>query len=308
MKIAIIGTGGVGGYFGGKLALAGHDVRFLARGEHYWAIKNNGLTVKSVDGDFRVENANVFDDLKEMGKVDLILLAVKSWQVKEIGPDLNSILAADTLVLPLQNGVMAAKELQDCIPPRHVINGLCRIFSLVEGPGIIRHKGVRPKIVFGELKNEKTERVQKLSELFSDAGIYHLLAEDVDAELWKKFISINLSGLMAVTLTTYGELRSNPETKEMMFELLNEVYSLALKMGINIEKDYVDQAVSFIETFNYEATASLTRDVWAGRPSEIEYQNGTVVKLANDFGLDVPVNRFVYYSILPRERKARMKK
>lgn len=305
MKIAIIGAGGVGGYFGARLSAAGNDVRFLARGKHLDAIKKNGLFVKSINGDLHLQEVRVFDEIAALGKVDLVIVAVKSWQVKEVAEKINGLLNEKAMVLPLQNGILAAEELSLHIPQDKILKGLCRIFSLVDGPGKILHQGVDPTIIFGEGNNNKTARVEHLSSIFANAGIKHKIAEDIDAEIWKKFISICLSALMAVTKTTYGELRTIPETRKLMLELLNEVYTLALEAGVRIEADYIDKAVAFIETFKYQATASLTRDIWAGRPSEIEYQNGTVVRLAEEFGIHVPLNRFVYYSLLPGERKVR---
>jgi len=303
MRIAVIGTGGVGAYFGAKLAEAGNDVRFLARGKHLEAIEKNGLLVKSILGDIHIKNAFVRDNIEELGMVDLIMLCVKSWQVKKIAPGLKSIMHEGSFVLPLQNGVLAAKELIKVLPQKSVINGLCRIFSMVEEPGVIAHKGVNPRIVFGELDNVKSQRILQLSTIFNEAGIHHKVAEDIEAESWKKFISICLSGLMAVTNSNYGKLRSIPENRKMMFDLLNEVYHVGIKMGVKLEEDYVEKAVSFIETFNYEATASLSRDVWAERPSEIEYQNGCVVRFAESIGVEVPLNKYVYQKIKELERK-----
>ncbi len=308
MKIAIIGSGGVGGYFGGKLANAGLDVAFLARGEHLKAIKANGLSVKSILGDFKVDAVKVTNKIQEIGYVDLIILGVKAWQIKEVAPDLQSIINENTIILPLQNGILAAEELKEQINAKHIIGGLCRIISKVEAPGVINHFGVTPSIVLGEFNNAKTERILKIKELFDQAGIKSTVAENIDAELWKKFISICVSGLLAVSGTTYGEMRDLKETRQMMVELLNEIYQLSKKTGIQIEPDFVDKTISFTDSLPYDSTSSLTRDVWEGKPSEIEYQNGTVVRLGEKYGIDTPVNRFIYSCILPMELKARKKK
>lgn len=307
MKIAVIGSGGVGGYFGGKLAKFGFDVHFLARGIHFEVIEKEGLKVQSIQGDFHIEKVKIYQKIENMGQQDLLILAVKSWQVKELAPSLNKILHGESMVLPLQNGIMSSDELCNHIPPSSVLNGLCRIFSWVEAPGKIIHGGVEPLIVFGERNNELSERVKRLSEIFSKAGITNKIAQDIQSELWKKFISICLSGLMAISKTSYGEMRSIPEMRRMMFQLLEEVYTLGLEAGVKLDGDYIEKAVAFIDGFSFEATASLTRDVWAGRPSEIHYQNGTVVRLANELGLHVPLNKFVYHTILPMEMKARKK-
>jgi 2-dehydropantoate 2-reductase len=307
MKIAIIGTGGVGGYFGGKLAKAGYDVTFLARGEHLSAIQKNGLIVKSILGDFKIYPAKVTDIIDTIGLTDLVILGVKAWQVKDISTELFSIIKKDTTILPLQNGVMASEELMENIRNVNIIGGLCRIISKIEAPGVINHLGLEPSILFGELDNTGTERIDLIKAMFDNAGISSKISEDITADLWKKFIGICVSGLLAVTKTTYGELRELKETRQLMIELVNEIYVLSQQLWIRIESDFVGKMISVIDSYPYESTSSLTRDVWDGKPSEIEYQNGTVVRLGEKFGVDTPVNRFVYNSILPMEMKARKK-
>jgi 2-dehydropantoate 2-reductase len=305
MKIAILGTGGVGGYFGGKLARAGFNVTFLARGAHLEAIRKKGLQIKSSSGDFIVHPARVTDKIQEIGVADWIILGVKAWQVKEIAKEIKVIMSPDTSILPLQNGVMAMEELAGEMNSHHIVGGICRIFSKIESPGVITHLGVEPVIVFGERDNRKSERVLKLKEVLDKSGIRSKIAEDIEAEIWKKFISICASGLLAITRSTYGEIRELKETRKLMIDLFQEIYQLSQKIGIAIEQEFVDKTVSFIDTFPYDSTSSLTRDVWEGKPSEIEYQNGTVVRLGEKYGVKTPVNRFVYECILPMERRAR---
>ena len=308
MKIAIIGTGGVGGYFGGRLAKAGQDVTFLARGLHMQAIRKNGLVVKSPAGDFTVVPVQVTDNISEMGEPDWVILGVKAWQVKDLTDELKEIVKPHTTILPLQNGVMTLDELAAAIDRHHIIGGLCRIFSKIETPGVIVHEGVEPTILFGELDNRKTERVVRFREVLEQSGINCRIVEDIQAELWKKFINICASGLLAITRSTYGEIRELKETRDLMIELFEEIYELSQKIGIAIDDEFVSKTVAFVDSFSYDATSSLTRDVWEGKPSEIEYQNGTVVRLGEQYGVKTPVNRFIYDCILPMERRARQMK
>jgi 2-dehydropantoate 2-reductase len=306
MKIAIIGAGGVGGYFGGKLAHAGFDVTFLARGKHLEAMKQNGLFVKSIAGNFSMKKVKAVENIEEIGPSDLIILAVKAWQIKSIREPLKSIIHPSTMLLPLQNGVVTSEELAEVIEKKHIIGGLCRIISKIETPGVIHHFGVAsPKITFGERDNSNSERLRKLKSIFDKAGINAEISFNIEAELWKKFLMICVSGLLAVTRTTYGELRELKETRQLMIELFSEIYTLSQKMEIQIEPDFVDKTVKMIDKLPYDSTSSLTRDVWEGKPSEIEYQNGTVVRLGLEHNVETPVNRFVYNCILPMERKAR---
>ena len=305
MKIAVIGAGGVGGYFGGKLAKAGYDVTFLARGEHLRAIQQNGLNIKSIQGDFKVDSVKATDTIETIGLADFIIIAVKAWQIKDTAKDLKYIVHRDTIILPLQNGVSATDELKKHIMQVNIIGGLCRIISKIESPGVINHFGIEPTILFGEIDNSTTERIHKIKAIFDNAGINAKISDDIIVDLWKKFIPICVSGLLAVTKTTYGELRELNETRQLMIELLNEIFRLSQKIGIKIESDYLDKAIAFIDSFPYDSTSSLTRDVWEGKPSEIEYQNGIVVKLAEKYGIQTPINKFVYSCILPMEIKAR---
>lgn len=160
-------------------------------------------------------------------------------------------------------------------------------------------------IVFGELNNQKTDRVAEIKNLFDRSGIHSKIADDIQSEIWRKFITICVSGLLAVTRSTYGVVRELKETRGMIRDLLSEIHFISQKAGIHLELNIVNQTMSDIDTYPYDSTASLTRDVWDGKPSEIEYQNGTVVRLAEKYGVDVPVNRFIYHCILPMELKAR---
>jgi len=305
MKIAIIGSGGIGGYFGARLVQAGHEVTFLARGQHLKIMKEKGLHIKSILGDFSIKNLKVVNKISEINQPDLIVLCVKAWQIKDIVRELKEILHAETIVLPLQNGVVTAHELSEVIDRKHILGGFARIISKIEAPGIINHMGAEPTVVFGELDKSKSERVKQLFELFQVEGINTVMSKDIEADIWKKFIFICVGGLMAVTHTTCGELRELEETRTLMIEMLTEIFMLSKKIGILLDNDIVEKTVSFFDTLPFDSTFSLSRDIWEGKPSEIEYQNGTVVHLAEKYGVHVPINRFIYYSILPKELKAR---
>jgi len=305
MKIAVIGVGGVGGYFGGKIAHAGYDVTFVARGENLRAIREHGLRILSVAGDFAVHPAQVTDNLVDIRNADLIILGVQAWQVQTVARELKHLIRPDATILPLQNGVLAAEELSAELGTSCVIGGLCRIFSKIEKPGVISHLGIEPTIIFGELDNGPSERIMKLAEVFGHSGIKSRATDNIQVELWKKFINICVSGLLAITRSTYGEIRELKETRNLMIELFEEIYQLSQKMGIAVEHDFIARTVSFIDSFPHDATSSLTRDVWEGKPSEIEYQNGTVVRLGEKYGVNTPVNSFIYHCILPMEIRAR---
>ena len=307
MKIAIIGCGGVGGYFGGKMANAGVDVTFVARGEHLEAIREKGLKIKSIAGNFNVRKAKATAEIKNMGKADLVLLGVKAWQVKDVARQLKDVLADHATVLPLQNGVMATRELAIHLDEKNIVGGLCRIISEIEAPGIIRHSGVEPFIVFGELDKQKTDRTATIKALFDHAGIASQVADDIHVEVWNKFMAICVSGLLAVTRSSYGTVRELKETRKMMNELLAEIHEISFGEKIRLDNKIVEKTMRLIDSYPYDSTSSLTRDVMAGKPSEIDYQNGAVVRFGERYKINVPVNRYVYSCILPMELAARAK-
>src|SRR6185369_9488824 len=179
MRIVIFGTGGVGGFFGGRLARAGEDVTFIARGEHLRAIKADGLKVDSTAGDFVIYPAKATDDVSDVGETDLVILGVKAWQVPEAARAIKPLVGPNTTVLPLQNGVEAVSQLADELGSANVVGGLCRIVSFVVGPGHIRHAGFTPSIVIGEIDNQRTERITKIEEVFKRAGLEITVARDI---------------------------------------------------------------------------------------------------------------------------------
>jgi 2-dehydropantoate 2-reductase len=307
MKIVIIGTGGVGGYFGGCLARAKNDVTFIARGEHLKAIQQKGLKIKSSKGNFSIDPANASEDLSLVKNADLVLVCTKAEHIKGIAQSIAPHLNQSTMVLPLQNGVLAAEELSEYIPAQNIIGGLCRIFSKIESPGTINHMGVEPTLIFGELNHEKSARTELLKSTFDAAGFTNRLSDCIQTEIWKKFLMICSSALLAVCRTNYGEVRSLPETRALLIEVFNEVYLLGKATGIDLPDNIVDKTMKAIDLFPAESTSSLTRDVWEGKPSEIEYQNGTVVKLGLKYNVPTPINRFIFHSILPMELNARAK-
>ena len=190
MRIAIFGTGGVGGYFGGRLAQAGEDVTFIARGEHLRAIQTTGLKVDSINGNFFIYPAKATDTVTEVGAVDLVMVGVKAWQVPEAAREMSPLVSSNTTVLPLQNGVDAVPQLVHELGPERVVGGLCRIVSYVVEPGHIRHAGFAPSIVIGELDNQRTDRISTIEQLFSRAGVETTIAADIHVALWMKFLFI----------------------------------------------------------------------------------------------------------------------
>ena len=306
MRIAVFGTGGVGGYFGGRVAKAGEDVTFIARGEHLRAIKAGGLKVDSQSGDFVIFPAKATDDVTEAGQVELVLVGVKAWQVPEAARAMKPLVGPGTTVLPLQNGVDAASQLVDELGARNVIGGLCRIVSFVVEPGHIRHAGFTPSIVIGELDNRRSDRIARIEQVFKNAGLEITVAPDIQVALWTKFLFIaSFSGVGAVANAPAGVVRSDPKWRKQILTAMKEIYLLAHARGIDLPADSIDNVMAAVDALPEEATSSMQRDIAAGKPSELESQNGAVVRMARESGVDVPTHASIYETLGPLEERAR---
>jgi 2-dehydropantoate 2-reductase len=307
MRIAIFGAGGVGGYFGGRLAQAGHSVAFLARGAHLEALRRDGLAVESVAGDFSVRPVEATADAAEIGPVEAVLVCVKAWQVREVGPALGPLLGPRTFAVPLQNGVEAADELVATLGPDRVVPGVCRILSFVAGPGRIRHTGVMPRVEFAETDGRASARVAALRGAFEKAaGLSVITPPDITAALWEKFLFIApVSAVGAVTRMAAGAFRAVPETRSLLEQAMGEIVAVGRVRGVAWPDDVMARTLAIIDGLPAEGTASMQRDLAEGRPSELDYQVGAVVRLAALAGVEVPASTFLYASLLPAERRAR---
>jgi 2-dehydropantoate 2-reductase len=307
LTFAVFGTGAVGGYFGGRLAEAGEDVRFIARGGHLAAIRERGLRVSSVDGDFVIHPARVADDPAAIGPVDVVLVGVKAWQVPEAALALRPLLGERTFVVPLQNGIEAPDQLASVLGAERVLGGLCRILVFLDGPGHIRHTGVTPYIAFGELDGAKSDRVERLrAALAATRGITVDVPPDIGIAMWSKFLFITaLGGIGALTRSPIGVLRSEPKSRELLRQALEEIQAVAVRNQVALPAETAAKTLAYIDTLPPEGTASMQRDIMEGRPSELEAQVGAVVRLGERLGLPVPVHRRIYDTLLPLERKAR---
>lgn len=311
MRICVYGAGGVGGYFGGRLAKLAEDdpdlqVAFIARGDHLAALQDAGLQVDSLEGDFHVQPVQASADPAEIGKVDVVLVAVKAWQVPGAAQAVMPMVAPDTFVVPLQNGVDAPGELSSVLGEARVLGGLCHIVSYIQAPGHIRHAGIKPHIAFGELAGGVSVRAARLREIFERAGVWAETPDDIQAAMWEKFLFIAaFSGLGAVTRVPAGAMRSLEGTRALLAEAVREIEAVARARGVDLADDVVEKTMAFVDNLPEEATASMQRDIIAGVPSELETQNGAVARLGSAAGVPVPVNDFIYHCLLPQELAAR---
>jgi 2-dehydropantoate 2-reductase len=306
MRIAVFGTGGVGGYFGGRLAQGGQDVIFIARGEHLHAIQTSGLRVESIKGDFVVSPAQASDNPGQVGTVDAVLVGVKAWQIPDAAQAMHPLVGEQTIVVPLENGVEAPEQLATVLGAEHVLGGLCQLSAFIAGPGHIRHVGIEPYVAFGEMDGHPSERAGRLLQAFEQAGVKAAIPADIQVALWDKFIFIAaVSGVGAVTRSPMGVYRSLPETRRMLVEAMQEIFAVAKARGVNMPDDTIEKRLAFIDNSPAGVVASMHRDILEGRPSELSSQNGAVVRMGQMLGVPTPVHAFIYASLLPQELRAR---
>jgi 2-dehydropantoate 2-reductase len=305
MRIAVFGAGGVGGYFGGRLALAGEDVVFIARGAHLQALRAQGLRVQSPKGDFTVSPVQATDDPAQVGAVDVVLVAVKAWQVPEAGHLLRHLIGPETVVVPLQNGLEAPAQLATMVGAQHVLGGTCVIASSITAPGCIRHTGLEPSVTFGAIDNRPCPRAEQLRQAFMGAEVTAIMPADIQVAIWEKFMAIRFGPVGAVARAPVGVLRRVPETRRMIEQACHETLTVARARGIALAADSPAKTMTALDTVPAGLIASLQRDMGEGRPSELEALTGALIRLGAQVAVATPLHTFLYHSLLPQELRAR---
>jgi 2-dehydropantoate 2-reductase len=306
MRIAVFGAGGVGGYFGGRLAQAGEEVVFIARGEHLKAMQTDGLRVDSIQGDFLVKPVQATNDPRWVEAVEMVLLAVKAWQVPEAAQAMLPLIGEETGVVFLGNGVDAIAQLSAVLGARHVLGGRCNLSAYIAGPGHIQHVGIEPRLAINELDGRASPRLERLRQAFERANVMMTVPEDIQAAIWEKFVFIAaVSGLGAITRAPFGVFRALPETRQMLEEAIEETVRVGGAKKINLPEDTGAKTLANIDKMEADILASMARDILAGCPSELGTQNGAVVRMGLELGIPTPVHAFIYNSLLPQELKAR---
>ncbi len=307
MRVAIYGSGGVGGYFGGRLAQLGKEVIFIARNENLATLRSRGLKVGSIAGDFIIDKVEANGNPAEVGVVDYILCCVKTWQVPGAAKAMRPMVGPETLVIPLQNGIEAPDQLMTVLDPANVLGGLCAIVAFLEAPGHVKHTGGNPLIRFGHLDNRPDARVNELAEAFNHCtGVKASIPDDIHVAMWQKFMLIApWSGLGSVSRAPIGVLLGQPETRALFTEAIEEIYRVGRAHGVDLPEDSIDKTLKTLDSITPNSTTSMQRDLIRGRPSELDAQCGAVVRLGQEAGVDTPVNRYLLYSLRSLELRAR---
>ena len=299
MKIAVFGAGGVGAYFGGRLAQAGADVHLIARGDHLHALRESGLTVHSVSGDFEVE-LPATDDPATIGPCDIVLFTVKSTDTEPAAESLDPLLGPETAVLSLQNGVANEERIAAEIGAAHVMGGVAYIFSTIAEPGVIEHTGGPTRFVFGELDGDRTERAERFLELCREADIDATLTPDIRSALWDKFVFICAhSGMTAATRLPIGPIRESPPAWTMYQRLMKEGRDVASAEGVRVSEEVLDDWLDLAREMDPEMYSSLHYDLIHEKPMELDTLNRDVVRRADEHGVAVPMNRAIQALLSP---------
>ncbi len=289
----MVGTGGVGGYFGGRLARSGVEVTFVARGPHLEALRTGGLIIESPAGDLHVPHVNVTDDTRHVGPVDVVLFTVKLYDSDKAAALLPPLIGRDTVVVPLQNGVDSVELLSRAIGRSHVAGGTAHVSAVVAAPGRIRHTAM-DLMIFGELDGARSSRLEALADACRAAGFRGLLSETIDIDIWIKFVRLTaFSGMTAVTRLPFGAIRDDPELTAMWQAALLEGLAVAKAKGIALPPGAFDEMTAGTLAMPPQTKSSMLEDLERGRRLELPWLSGAVVRLGRDVGIETPTHHFI---------------
>jgi 2-dehydropantoate 2-reductase len=294
LRIAIMGSGGVGGYIGARLAAAGQDVTFIARGAHLAAIREHGLALRSALGDVLIRSAQASDEQAGIGPVDLVIFAVKLYDTEAAAAALKPLLGPGTGVATLQNGVDSCGVLTRVIGLDHVIGGVAHIAAVIAEPGVIRHTGTMASFTLGELDGVRSERVAALAAALQAAGVDHRVSADIQRDIWDKMAFLApFAGLTALMRLPIGRVREDAETRAMLRDGLGEALAVARAQNVALPDDFVERTLERCDRLPYEMKSSMLQDLERGRRLELPWLSGALVRLGRELGVPTPIHGFV---------------
>jgi 2-dehydropantoate 2-reductase len=296
MKIVVMGSGGVGGFYGGRLAHAGCDVTFIARGKHLAAMREHGLTIESEQqGDIHVPGVRVTDDPSTLEPADIVIIAVKLWDTEAAARAVKPLVGNATAVLSLQNGVIKDDILRREFGSDAVMGGVGYVGTHIARPGVIHQTGTLQRLVFGEYDGRRSARAEALLAALLRAGIAAELSSDIRRTLWEKYVFlVGLSGTTATMRSTLGPIRSNPRTRAFLLELMRETVTVGRAHRVTLPEDYAEQRLAFADTLASDMTSSLHHDLEHGNRLEVAWLSGGVVELGKAVNVPTPANRAVW--------------
>jgi 2-dehydropantoate 2-reductase len=293
MKIAVYGAGGVGGYFGARLAAAGHEVHFIARGSHLRAMREKGLRVESALGAVHIAKPSLHEDPSTMGKVDCVLFAVKLWDVESAAQKLKPALHEGSIVIPFQNGIESPEILRKHLGAKHVETGVAYIATSITAPGVVSQTGTMQRLQVGP-------GAKAFAAACKEAGISIEVSEDIERARWEKFVFlVGVSSATAVGRTTVGTVRADPDLRWLLEEAMRETWRLARKRGVALADDFIETRMKNVDGLHADMKASLLHDLEHGGRLEAPWLCGAVARMSAEAGLQAPVNRAVFAALKP---------
>lgn len=294
MRIAVMGSGGVGGYVGARLVKGGADVTFIARGAHLAALRANGLTIESDHEPIRLPKVSATDDPAGIGPVDLVLFCVKLWDTEAAAQALRPIMRPGSAIISFQNGVQKDDVLRGVFGAEAVMGGVVYMATTIGRPGVIVQTGTIQRMVFGEYDGTRSARAEALLTTARRGGLDAELSADVRRAIWEKYVFlVALSGATAAMRTTIGPIRAHPESRRFLADLLRETVAVGRAHGVALPEDYAEQRLAFIDGLPTTMTSSMHHDLDRGRPLELRWLSGGVLTLGEAVGIPTPANRAV---------------
>jgi len=293
MKIAVVGSGAIGGYFGGRLAAAGYEVTFVARGRHLDALRRDGLTIVSPKGDLRLGSVKASDRPAEIGPVDIVLFAVKLYDAERAAAELLPLIGRETAVITVQNGVEVVDMVSRHVGREHVVGGTAYIVAAVEAPGRIRHT-TKDALSFGESDGSRSPRLAAFEAAARHAGVDATLSTSIERDLWTKFVRLAAwSGMTTVARSPIGVIRDDPALMAMMSEALDEAIAVGRARGVPLPASLPEQTLTFVSGFPHDAKSSMLEDLEHGRRLELPWLSGAVTRMGQEAGVPTPIHRFI---------------
>ncbi|SFD52386.1 2-dehydropantoate 2-reductase [Bosea sp. CRIB-10] len=300
MRIAVLGAGGVGGYFGGRLAASGSDVTFVARGAHLAAMRDDGLRIVSPLGDLHLPQVKLAETVAELGPVDLVLVGVKLWDTEQVAASLAPIAEHGAAIISLQNGVQKDDILRRYVPAGSVMGGVCYIAATIAGPGIINHAGPMQRLVIGEYGNETSARAETFLAACLEAGITAELSPSIERSIWEKFVFlVGLSGTTARYNVPIGPIRNDPQKREILLRTMQEVVAVGQAKGVPLPAGFAEDRLGFCDTIPETMTSSMQVDLERGNRLELPWLSGAVVSLGKELNVATPVNADICDALEP---------
>lgn len=293
MRIAVIGAGGLGGYFGARLCLGGADVHFIARGRHLQAMRDDGLRIVGPEP-IHVRRVNASDDMRSIGTVDLVMLCVKLWDTEAALEQIRPLVGERTTIISFQNGVLKDEAVRAAYGAETMMGGVAYVATTIDRPGVIRQTGPMQRLLFGEFDGSRSGRGEAFLEACLAGGIRAELSEDILREIWQKFVFLaGLSGTTTTIRRPIGPIREHPQTRSFLLDVMREVVAVGRAHGVNLPEDYADVRMKLADDVDYEMTSSMHHDLERGNPLEVRWLAGAVAELGRRRGVPTPLNRAI---------------